>query len=179
MNKIIEDKDFGAISLVKRLNSRSYTIKLNRGKLSVSLPFYGSYKRALELLETHRENLVKKLEESRSGVLSVAEELELRKKAKQYLPGRLNYLAETCGFHYTSLRINKSRTRWGSCSSKKTINLSFYLMLLPEHLADYVLLHELCHTVHMNHGTEFWKLLDSVTNGNAKQLRKELRTYRV
>ncbi len=179
MSKIIEDKDFGLVSFVKRLNSRSYIIRLSRGKISVSLPFYGSYKRALELLEEHRVGLLKKMGESRSKSLPLAEEIKLRKKAREYLPFRLKFLADSHGFNYTSIRISKSRTRWGSCSSKKTINLSFYLMLLPEHLADYVLLHELCHTVYMNHGPEFWKLLDSLTEGRAKQLRKELRSCQI
>ncbi len=177
MSKVIIDKDLGEISLVKRWNARNYVIRLSRGKISVSLPFYGTYSRAMELLEEHRSRLMKKMEESHIRSLTVAEEADLRKRAKQYLPLRLSSLAEIHHFHYSGVSIRKSKTRWGSCSSKKTINLSFYLMLLPEHLADYVLLHELCHTIHMNHGPEFWKLLDSVTGGRAKLLRKELRSF--
>lgn len=66
----------------------------------------------------------------------------------------------------------------GSCSSSRDISLSYYLMLLPAHLMDYVILHELAHTREMNHGPEFWRLLDSLTDHRAKALRKELQTYR-
>ena len=179
MRKIIEDKDFGTIILVKRMNARNYTVRLNRGRIFISLPALGYYEKALELLETHRLSLLKKAKEYHSieKKIPVAEENELRIKAKSVLPARLKSLAKKHKFSYSAVKISKSRTRWGSCSSKKTINLSFYLMILPEHLADYVLLHELCHTVYMNHGIEFWKLLDQITDGKANQLRKELRSY--
>jgi predicted metal-dependent hydrolase len=58
-------------------------------------------------------------------------------------------------FHYTGVTVRNTQSRWGSCSAQKHINLSLSLMLLPEHLIDYVLLHELCHTVEMNHGERF------------------------
>jgi len=104
---------------------------------------------------------------------------ELRTRAKQYLPVEAQRLAQQHGFHYRQIRIKKSKTRWGSCSSKGIINLSLYLMLLPVHLIEYVLLHELCHTVVMNHSADFWSLLDRYTQGRAKALRKELRGYHI
>ncbi len=76
------------------------------------------------------------------------------------------------------MKINKSRTRWGSCSSKKVINLSYYCLFLPEHLIDFVILHELSHTIKMNHGEGFWKLLDSVSGGKAKELTQELKSFK-
>jgi predicted metal-dependent hydrolase len=179
MNKTIEDKDLGTITFRKKERVRNYTIRISRGEVFVSLPFYGSYKRALEFVEIHRSKLIRKLEESSSKILPITEENELRKKAKAYLPARLDFLAKEYRFDYSTVNIRKSRTRWGSCSSKKTINLSFYLMLLPERLADYVLFHELCHTVYMDQGQEFWQLLENVTGGQAKQLRKELKSYHI
>jgi len=107
------------------------------------------------------------------------EDSELRKRAKQYLRPEIQRLAQQHGFEYKQIKIRKSKTRWGSCSSRGTINLSFYLMLLPSHLIEYVLLHELCHTKVMNHSATFWALLDSHTQGRAKALRKELRQHHI
>ncbi len=103
----------------------------------------------------------------------------LREEAKRVLPSRLDTLARRWGFDYNGVKIKSSQTRWGSCSSLKNINLSFYLMLLPtEELVDSVLLHELCHTVHMNHSSEFWQLMRKVTDGQSDRLRREIKRYR-
>ena len=99
----------------------------------------------------------------------------MQKEAMRVLPSRLAVLASRHGFHFTGVTVRTTRTRWGSCSLKKRINLSSSLMMLPSHLIDYVLLHELCHTVEMNHSEQFWLLLNKVTNGNARQYRNELR----
>ncbi len=103
----------------------------------------------------------------------------LRKEAQKLLPGRVKKLAEEQGFSFSSLRIQSSKTRWGSCSARKSINLSFFLLLLPPHLIDYVILHELCHTKVMNHGPEFWIWMDRVTGNRAKELNGELKRYRI
>lgn len=102
----------------------------------------------------------------------------LRSRALRYLPPRLAELAQKHGLWYKEVHIKSTRSRWGSCSSRGSINLSYYLMLLPEHLVDYVLLHELAHTREMNHGLRFWALLNSMTQGRALTLRKEMREYR-
>lgn len=101
----------------------------------------------------------------------------LKKSAQAYLPLLLNELAERYGFKYKKVKISGSKSRWGSCSSIGSINLSCYLMLLPPHLMDYVLLHELTHTKEMNHGAKFWEILDKLTEGRAHALRKELRKF--
>lgn len=101
----------------------------------------------------------------------------MKKKAEEYLPPLVQVWAERFGLTYHSVKISKARTRWGSCSSRKNINLSLYMMLLPAHLMDYVVLHELAHTEEMNHGVRFWELLDKMTGGQALSLRKELRMF--
>lgn len=102
----------------------------------------------------------------------------LRRNAKSILPSRLVSLSKQCGLPFSSVKINSSQGRWGSCSARKDINLSYYLVLLPSHLIDYVLLHELCHTREMNHSERFWALLNQFTEGKAQALRRELRKYR-
>ena len=101
----------------------------------------------------------------------------LKMAATNYLPPLLAVWAERFGLSYNKVKITGSRSRWGSCSSAKSINLSCYLMLLPSHLMDYVLLHELTHTLEMNHGPGFWEKLNSFTANQAQALRKELRNY--
>jgi predicted metal-dependent hydrolase len=103
----------------------------------------------------------------------------IRYEAARVLPARVNILAELHGFNYKGVTVRKSGTRWGSCSSKKQLNLSLSLMFLPEYLIDYVLLHELCHTVEMNHSERFWALMDQTTNGNTQKYRKELKAYQL
>ena len=103
----------------------------------------------------------------------------LRDEAARVLPARISQLASLHKFDYKSVAVRKSGTRWGSCNSKKQINLSVSLMFLPEYLIDYVLLHELCHTVEMNHSERFWELMDKVTAGCARKLRAELKAYRM
>ena len=102
----------------------------------------------------------------------------MRRRAHEILPARLQELATKHGLHYTAVSLRDSRTRWGSCSSRGTISLNINLMQLPEKLVDYVLLHELCHTLEMNHSERFWAKLDKLVHGNSKQLRNELRRYK-
>ena len=102
----------------------------------------------------------------------------MRKKAEEYLPPLVQYWSSLFDLPYNKVTISKARSRWGSCSSKRDISLSFYMMLLPAHLMDYVILHELAHTREMNHGPKFWELLNQLTDGKAVALRKELRIHR-
>lgn len=84
----------------------------------------------------------------------------LKNYARDYFPQMLNKLAELHGFHYQGLSIRAQKTRWGSCSSKKNINLNCKLLLMPEAVVNYVMIHELCHTIEMNHSHKFWSLVE-------------------
>ncbi len=101
----------------------------------------------------------------------------LRAEAEKLLPMRVERLAQTHGFSYTSVAIRTLKARWGSCNNKQEITLNLYLMQLPWELIDYVILHELTHTKHLHHGADFWGLFETVYPG-AKQFRKTLKSYK-
>ena len=101
-----------------------------------------------------------------------------RGKAKAYLTLRINQLANKYGFEFNRLFIRNQKTRWGSCSSRNNISLNMKLVFLPVELQDYVILHELVHTRHKNHGKKFWNEMDKLV-GDAKGLRKQMRQHRL
>jgi predicted metal-dependent hydrolase len=92
----------------------------------------------------------------------------LRKQAESYLPIRTSQLAELFNFTFTSVGVKLLKRRWGSCNSKKEIIFNLKLMELDTLHIDYVILHELTHTIHMNHGEQFWVHMESVMPGSKK-----------
>ena len=84
-----------------------------------------------------------------------------REEAKCYLPRRVSELAKRHGFEYNNIRIKNQKTRWGSCSVKRNINLNLRLMMAPDAAIDYVIMHELCHLREMSHSQAFWRLVES------------------
>lgn len=154
------DTEFFKLSLVGGERDRSFRAR-NWGKCRLSV----------RRMQTSQ---IKKLQ---AWLRKVIEEA-LRRNAKIILPPRLYALSLQHNLSYKSVKINSSSGRWGSCSARGNINLSYFLVLLPKHLIDYVLLHELAHTREMNHGERFWALLDGMTDGKAQLLRSELRKYK-
>jgi predicted metal-dependent hydrolase len=98
----------------------------------------------------------------------------LRDKGEEYLPRRTAELAEMHGFQYRSVQVRQLKRRWGSCNSKKELVFNLHLMALDPLHIDYVILHELTHTIHMNHSSEFWNHLDSVMP-RARQIARVVR----
>lgn len=113
---------------------------------------------------------------SAQDIMRIAVKDALKREARAYLPRRLRHLADTHGFTYEKIRYANQSGRWGSCSSSGTISLNIALMNLSLELIDYVLIHELCHTVHLHHQPDFWTLVESYSPGY-KQLRKQLKTH--
>lgn len=150
-----------ALKISESTSTSNYYLKLKDGILSISCPPDTEYDSPA--VQALIRGLIEKV---------------LRYEAKRLFPQKVEALAHRHGFTFSNVKINQSRTRWGSCSSKKDINLSYHCMLLPEYLVDFVILHELCHTKEMNHGERFWLLLDKVSDGKAKELTKELKTFK-
>ena len=146
---------------IKENNLANYYIQLKNQKLSITFPHNTDYQ-----------------DDNTQRIIRSAIEQAMRLEAKRLFPQKVRSLAQKHGFTYSQVKINKSKTRWGSCSGRKSINLSYYCMLLPENLVDFIILHELCHTMEMNHGQRFWALLDSVSGGRAKALTQELKDFK-
>lgn len=137
------------------------TVKIKGGEIAVSYPD------ALDAASDEVQQAVSK------GIVEA-----LRIEAKQTLPAATARLAALHGFRHGEVRVKASRSKWGSCTARNDINLSLFLMLLPDRLIEYIILHELCHTVHKNHSPRFHDLLDRVAGGQSSALNRELRSHR-
>ncbi|GHT02243.1 zinc protease [Bacteroidia bacterium] len=183
--KTVTDAQLGTVVYRHNARARKYVIRIKIDEVMVTVPWGGNLSTAEVFFAKNRESVlgIRKKVESRKATSDFdanrPNDKDLESLAKQSLPKQLADMARVHGFTYVSAKTRKSKARWGSCSTKKTINLSYYLLLLPQHLIDYVLLHELCHTVHMNHSAAFWALLDQHAGGKSKDLRKELRNYHI
>ncbi|MCL1944412.1 MAG: M48 family metallopeptidase [Firmicutes bacterium] len=96
--------------------------------------------------------------------------------ANNTLRMELDRLSQFTGLNYTKFSLTSARTKWGSCDTKNRIMLNFRLIMLPQILQTYVILHELCHTKHHNHSTDFWKQVQSFCP-NYKQLKQEIKKW--
>lgn len=99
-----------------------------------------------------------------------------KRVAKQVLQDRLNFLESKLKLKSSGLKINDSKNRWGSCNSRALICFNWRVIMLPPNIIDYVIIHELCHIVEMNHSKHFWDLVYSFLP-NAKKLKEEIREY--
>lgn len=170
------DTDFNIIKVTVNPRARRIIMRAEVDGLRITAPRYATKADILNAINKFREPLKQKQELAKAQPRITEEEIaQMRLEAKQQLPRRVAELAHLHGFSYQGVKIQSSHTRWGSCSSRCSINLSLYMMKLPEHLQDYVILHELCHTVHHDHSPAFWALMDKVTDGKAKEWNKEIK----
>lgn len=98
--------------------------------------------------------------EDRAAVLDGLRRYTVR-KAREILLGWLERASRETGLSYSALRVRRQKTRWGSCSARGTISLNAKLLFLPPELVDHLLLHELCHTKHLNHSKAYWACVAS------------------
>ena len=170
--KIYKDPEIGEVRLRKSLRSRSIGIRVHPVKgVSVSVPYIVPYAVAQAFFQSRRtwilETIAKQKEKYADAVIPSEAEIEaLRRKAKAELPPRLAELAARYGFSYNRVAIKHNASNWGSCSARSNINLNLNVVRLPEILQDYVLLHELCHLRHQDHGHGFHLLLEHVLTDN-------------
>ena len=162
------DPEIGEVTFRKSARSRRVAIRVHpvRG-VTVSVPTFVPYAAAMAFFKMKRQWVLDAVRRQKdrlkdTPVASSSEIEELRRQAKSELPPRLAELAARYGFLYNKVTIKHNSSNWGSCSSKGNINLNLTIMRLPRVLQDYVLLHELCHLRHQDHGHGFHLLLEHV-----------------
>ena len=174
------DPEIGAVTFRKSVRGRRVAIRVHpvRG-VTVSVPALVPYAAAMAFFKLKRqwvlETMRRQKEKARNTVVPSAAEIEsLRRQAKSELPPRLSVLAARYGFTYNRVTIKHNATNWGSCSSKGNINLNLNIVRLPRILQDYVLLHELCHLRHLDHGHAFHLLLEHLLTDNLMRLMDDI-----
>lgn len=170
--KVLIDPQIGEVVFRKSLRSRSISIRVHPVKgVSVSVPYIVPYAAARLLFEARRgwvlETMARQKEKYKDVKVASPTEIEaLRRQARKELPVRLAELAARYGFAYNKVAIKHNASNWGSCSTKGNINLNLNVVRLPKVLQDYVLLHELCHLRHPDHGHGFHLLLEHLLTDN-------------
>lgn len=170
--KVYIDPEIGEVTFRKTAGSRRMSIRVHPVKgVSVTVPYLMPYAAAQLFLEARRgwvlDTISKQRERYKDIEMPSEKEIEaLRLQARKELPPRLSVLAERYGFKYNKVTIKRNATNWGSCSAKGNINLNLSIVRLPVILQDYVLLHELCHLRHQDHGNAFHLLLEHVCTDN-------------
>ncbi len=156
---IVEDHEFGEVVVRKSPLAKSVKFSISTsGRLAMSVPKHTPDFLIKKYLNASRKNIREKLplkDPAEQKARDYQKKL-LMKKAREYLPYRLEYFAKLYGYSYEKCRLSHANTRWGSCSSNRTISLNIGLMKVPEELRDYVILHELAHLNHMDHSKAFW-----------------------
>ena len=176
---IIDDAEFGEVIVRKNALSRGVRFSVSTsGRLAMSVPKYTSDFLAKRFLNSNRKMIREKLpiKNPKEQKARDYQKKLLTKKAREYLPYRLEYYAKLYGYEYSKCRLSHANTRWGSCSSNRTISLNIGLMKLPEVLRDYVILHELAHLNHMDHSKAFWAEVGE-HDRNYKNHEKKLKNY--
>lgn len=142
----------------------------NEAKARISTRISGNEVRITLPLDTSENDV-----EAQSVILKTSEKA-LKIEGERLLPQRLQDLSEKFQLPFNSIKVKKLKSRWGSCDTHKNIVLNIYLMQLEWKLIDYVILHELSHTVHRHHQPEFWELMSQLLP-DFKERRRELKTF--
>ncbi len=170
------------VPYVLRRSARSRNIRITirgRDEVVVTAPRTTSEVTIDRFVQSKSDWIFHKLEQLQTlpdhmFLKSSKKDFELHKKvALELASARLAFFNETYRFSYKKISIRNQKSRWGSCSKTGTISFNYKIALLPPHLADYIIVHELCHLGEMNHSSKFWSLV-AKTMPDYVRLRREL-----
>lgn len=177
----IEIEGIGPVLIERSLRAKHISIGLRPFKgVRIAVPLGISLKKA-EQLAHDRSGWIKKhhskMKEHEKRINNQPPDVPLN-EAKKILGDLVEKYAHEHGFQYNRVSVKSMKSRWGSCSAKKNVNLNVKILRLPHKLRDYVILHELVHTEHLNHSPLFWtRLSDLCGIDDAKTLNRELKRF--
>lgn len=166
-----------------RKSKRSKYLRLTvhpGGRVVLSGPLRASQRSIEKFLRLHAgwiEKNVKKLAKLKpvsEKSFTRTQYLKNKEAARKLVKERLAHFNKLYGYKYNRVSITNPKTRWGSCSDKGNMSFSARIVLLPQELQDYIVVHELCHLKELNHSKDFWALVERAIP-NYKELRKKLR----
>ena len=166
--RVLEIEDVKLPILLERSKRKTLAIQVTKElQLHIKAPFHTSERYIYCFVQQKRFWIYKQakriIEDDKVRVERTEEEIQrLREHARTVLTAQSEEYAKQLNVSFNKIRIGNQRTRWGSCSSNGTISYNWRLILMPEAIRDYVVVHELCHLIEMNHSTRFWKLVASI-----------------
>lgn len=184
--------------MIKEVNikNRSVRCKLKKNKrgkniilkviacdeIQVTLPPLVGFGYVLKVIKQKEAWLDDRLKNYKDNSISEEEDEKNYKKykesAREFVTNKVKYFDRKLGFGPSKIFIKKQKTRWGSCSSLGNLNFNYKILFLPESLADYIIVHELCHLREMNHSAKFWGLVGEVIS-DYKERRQELSKWKL
>ena len=150
---------------------KSYSITVERdGTVTIRAPFFMSERRIREIFEERKEwiekaqkRIANRTERLNSLTPITSDEIDsLKAGAKPIIEEKVRLFADKIGVKYGKITIRNQKTRYGSCTAKGNLNFNCLIMLMPEKIIDYVIVHELCHIKEMNHSRRFWNEVESI-----------------
>ena len=157
------------ITKIKQSNRKTIAFEIKEaGVLTVRAPFYMTRGEILTEISRHQAWIDSHMEKAAyqeqetSTKFSQKEIRQMADAAAGLIPPKVERYAQLLGVSYGRITIRSQRTRWGSCSSKGNLNFNCLLTQVPEQVMDYVIVHELCHRIEMNHSKQFWKLVEQM-----------------
>ena len=151
---------------IVRSDRKTIGLEVEAGKVTVRAPRNARKKDIVAFIKENKDWIRQKLKEFPKkvdgGCFTEEQIAELSANARAVIPPRVQQYANVLGVEYNRVTIRHQKTRWGSCSGKNNLNFNCLLLLVPQEVMDYVILHELCHLKHMNHSKDFYQELYSV-----------------
>ncbi len=168
------------ISYSLKRSTRAHTMRLAvypDSRVVVTAPHLFGLAAIERFVRKHSEWITRHVERTKEKrVIRVARKdiPKLKGRALAVASARCAHFGGMYGVTYKKISIRAQKTRWGSCSRAGNLSFNYKLAVLPPHIADYVIVHEICHLAHMNHGRKFWDLV-ARTTPRYRAIRKELR----